>query len=499
MHWDISRDSFDRGANVTAVLLQQGRLIVDADWNEQTAVFQFLLRSLTADLIGWHGGPGVLPGEGVHNGQGAFALHSPKVDEESVQYEVGPGRYYINGLQIEVADPKPHPIERRPSGSFVLVYVDAWEWPLSDSQRPDLADPALGGFDTAGRTAIRFKLRNLRPTADQLEGDGKPWADRDAFLRAIGAPQRQASAGGDALPRLKARVAPATQSESPSFHASAPAGFQGPENQLYRVEVHRSGGFGLGGRSVDSAGATFKWSRDNGCVGYAIADSRAIAKGWVTLSQWWRDQGRAIEIGDVVELLDEEDDDPRPHSPLVLVDRVDRNQQRIYFKKFACADDPLPPRATHVRRWDHAPDKDVTTDGALAIPRDNQGIGKAPPSNSPWLPLEDGIEVQFIGAADGDAPFRAGDYWLIPARAATQRILWPVDQTQQPQSLPARYIEHFQAPIALVLLGDRESVTTIDLRCKIESLSRPALNKDEINALLNPAPADPIADPPGRA
>src|SRR5262249_3390335 len=54
------------------------------------------------------------------------------------------------------------------------------------------------------------------------------------------------------------------------------------------------------------------------------------------------------------------------------------------------------------------------------------------------LELEDGIQVVFDSAPqDGHPPrYRSGDYWLIPARAATGDIEWPRDGNGKPLSRP---------------------------------------------------------------
>ena len=49
---DFSRDSYDRSKRFSRVLMQQGRVQLDADWNEQNDILLHYLRSLTVDLIG---------------------------------------------------------------------------------------------------------------------------------------------------------------------------------------------------------------------------------------------------------------------------------------------------------------------------------------------------------------------------------------------------------------------------------------------------------------
>src|SRR5205085_643293 len=71
-----------------------------------------------------------------------------------------------------------------------------------------------------------------------------------------------------------------------------------------------------------------------------------------------------------------------------------------------------------LRRWDQT-GASGTADG-IAMTAD-------------WLDLEDGIQVQFA-----EGTYRAGDYWLIPARTATAEIEWPPYAV--PNTPPRRHI-----------------------------------------------------------
>ena len=69
------------------------------------------------------------------------------------------------------------------------------------------------------------------------------------------------------------------------------------------------------------------------------------------------------------------------------------------------------------RRWDQVAGDPA--EGGLKLAAGNAATLVA----DTWLNLEDGVQVQFPGAAA--ASFRTGDYWLIPARVATGDVLWP--------------------------------------------------------------------------
>jgi hypothetical protein len=101
------------------------------------------------------------------------------------------------------------------------------------------------------------------------------------------------------------------------------------------------------------------------------------------------------------------------------------------------------PEIRVLRRWD---DPSGLVESAVAEPGGDAG----------WLPLESGIEVRFEPAADGGRTFVPGDYWLIPARAATSAIEWPVG----PQ--PARGVRHHYAALALIERGKDRQWTVVD-------------------------------------
>ncbi len=120
---------------------------------------------------------------------------------------------------------------------------------------------------------------------------------------------------------------------------------------------------------------------------------------------------------------------------LVQIDTVNPSTGVIPFK----AAPPLPPldqtRHPKLRLWNQS--------GATATP---DGIVMTAAFNH----LEDAIEVQF-----SDNTFRAGDYWLIPARTAinteTGSIEWPRNPANsQPLAILPHGVPHYYCPLALV-------------------------------------------------
>ena len=73
---------------------------------------------------------------------------------------------------------------------------------------------------------------------------------------------------------------------------------------------------------------------------------------------------------------------------------------------------------------------------------------RMPRSGASWHLLEEGLEVQFRPSTPANC-YRSGDYWLIPARAATGEILWP-DEGETPKAIAPHGVDHYYAPLGVV-------------------------------------------------
>ena len=93
MAGDFSRSTFNRVKHYAGVLMQQGRVQVDADWNEQLALQLYRTWTETRDVIGCCGTPKC--GDG-------FAISS---FDNGADLLIHPGHYYVNGLLCDL-DPQ---------------------------------------------------------------------------------------------------------------------------------------------------------------------------------------------------------------------------------------------------------------------------------------------------------------------------------------------------------------------------------------------------------
>src|ERR1700733_10487477 len=65
MSGDFSRSTFDPRKHYSGVRMQQGRVQLDADWNEQVDIAAEALRARTGDIVGAGGGPAGTAGFGL--------------------------------------------------------------------------------------------------------------------------------------------------------------------------------------------------------------------------------------------------------------------------------------------------------------------------------------------------------------------------------------------------------------------------------------------------
>ncbi|HEX8118242.1 MAG TPA: DUF6519 domain-containing protein, partial [Pyrinomonadaceae bacterium] len=117
-------------------------------------------------------------------------------------------------------------------------------------------------------------------------------------------------------------------------------------------------------------------------------------------------------------------------------------------------------RGLKLRRWDQSgPNLD---DGIAVTAAD-------PAAGSPgWVALEGGVQVSFSAGT-----YRAGDYWLIPARTATGDIEWPPFEPggAAPVPQPPHGARHHYCRLALLKVVSRTQVEVTDCREVFPSLT----------------------------
>lgn len=472
MQGDFTRDTFDPRKHFLRVLMQQGRVQLDADFNEQVAILLHYMQTLAADLIGPWGGPGVKrTGTNRAADEGGFNIAVSEGD-----LSISPGRYYVDGILCEneqlcwYLGGKDRPRQQYMAAKALptlpyLVYLDVWErhvnevedrsgikdgdkW-LYEPRIPGIREVALGGPDTTTRTKVVWQVK-----AQSINLDDQPWEGLYGSGRTWGRDVRGDFLGGlvalnilrPGTGKLKARAR--VEDVGPDPCITAPdARYRGAENQLYRVEIHRG--------SDPPDGPTFKWSRENGSVIFPIVEFNGDK---VTLEHLGRDERFSLKAGDWVELLDDDTIWSGGPGNLYQVDKVDHFTREVTLTKANAPGAPNLQNHPYLRRWDQHP---VEGSGVINV---NKGTGDAG-----WIELEDGVEIQFEQSERGGArTYRPGDYWLIPARTATGDVEWP-QEAGGPKACAPHGIEHHYAPLAIV-----EGGGPIDLRCLFGPYADPA-------------------------
>jgi hypothetical protein len=421
MKGDFSRKTFERNRRFSRVLMQQGRVLLDADWNEQTSILLHYIRSAVADF----GGPVAAIGD-------AFTISwivdndGNRVDND---FAIAPGHLYVDGILCEHERPTTYATQDEfplgdvpPFSGTTLVYLDVWERHLTHLQHPAIREIALGGPDTTSRARVvwQVKIAPLEQNAS-CESVARDW---DALVDVW-------------QPRNRGRLQ-AWASRPPKVRADAcitrpDARYRGLENRLYRVEVHRPGRAGE---------ATFTWSRENGSV---VLPLRSLSGVTAKVETFGADEPHSVRVGDWVEVIDDRLEllgEPGVLAEVKAIDPVDRTLE------LTPAGGSMPVFAgdstTHpiLRRWDHRQGVEQggteAADGALII---EEGVP---------IRLEDGIEVQFVPGPDGAGnEYRTGDHWLIPARTANGNAEWPSENGDALALEPFGVLHHY-APLAVI-------------------------------------------------
>lgn len=433
MPGDYSRSTFDPTKQYSGVRMQQGRVQLDADWNEQADIQHYRDEIETKDVIGQCGVPKPTEENGFKDG---FKIGvAPGMQDLTI----GSGRIYVEGMSCELetdttytmqpyypnpdftvpvtsppTSPPAGPLQLSlPDGTY-LAFLDAWKREITALNDPHIREQALGGPDTTTRLQNVWQVKLLKVSDGLTSPPTTPSGDGiscDATFEEYTKYTAQSSG------TMNAWTAPPEDQKSPC-RLPPGAGYRRFENQLYRVEVHRGG---------TRSQATFKWSRDNATVETTI---EKIEDAVITVSDVGKDVFLGFANEQWVEIVDEESTLKGTPNTLVKIDQVHHATRQITLESSIAS---LKDRSgLKLRRWDQ------TGETALA-----DGISMT----SGWFDLEGGIQVQFSGGT-----YRSGDYWLIPARTATAEIEWPpfdIPNTN-PVPQPPVGIRHYYCQLALL-------------------------------------------------
>jgi hypothetical protein len=467
MSFDISRLTFNPLNDYSGVVMQQGRVHLDSDWNEWLAELTRRMQAGTLDILGRAVYPATTPY--------AFQITASSSGGSNV-LTIGPGRMYVDGLIVEnhgdpttaVWDPalaemsnspQPPPATETgaidytqqpymPAGSTLpsgngpfLAYLDVWIRPIDYINDPNLIDAAVG-VDSTGRlqTVWQVQLKDLSE-----DGPGATWTCDSPISNWPPAP----SAG-----QLTTGTTP-TAPSGPCCLTSG-AAYTGLENQCYRIQIHQAGTpetSAVPPTNLANGIATFKWSRDNGSVITAVTsianvtNSAGNPASQLTVQSLGRDQVLGFAPGNWIEILDDSTEFSQTPVELYRIDTIDFAAKTITLATTLgagfLAGDTDPSLHTRIRRWDQS-GKVYEQDGSTVWwDIDAQGTADIPvPPAGTSLILENGITVSFdLRSATGR--FNPGDFWTFAARTATGQI-------EKLDKAAPRGIHHHYARLSIV-------------------------------------------------
>lgn len=373
MKGDFTRRTFRPEKQYTSVRMQQGRVQLDEDWNEQVELQQLQVRQQARDTFTATGVPAEVAG--------SFSIGS-----SGDRLSFSPGRMYVDGILVSFdsegfVDTQPFfppgiPEEQKKGGIY-LVFMDVWERLITGLEDPDIVDTALGGADTATRVQTIWQIK-LRAFANQALAEG-------FFFD-----------GPPSVPEVR-------------VDASAPP----TGNQLYRLEIHQA--------SSDPAkkGTTFKWSRDNGSVVARWEGDIRIAPGSAEVNPVIVTvKGRTrFAAGQIIELTDDSHE----------LSGVSGEMCKIISVKDLPGAQELTVGDAKDSQRDLSDPLTQFTDGTEF--GDERRIRKARLWNSAALDIDAGNEITLIDESTGLASgvvvkfspnaFTVGDAWLIAVRQGT--------------------------------------------------------------------------------
>ena len=456
MKGDFTRSTFKPEKHYSSVRMQQGRLQLDADWNEQVDILAHLNQAQIKDLIGHSGVP-----KSNDNNDKKVNFEITPTNLEKGYFEIAPGRIYVDGILCQLEE-KTEPItytsqpdypnalqedlgqEKLKEGDYI-VYLDVWQRHITSVDDPQIREVALGNVpDTATRTKTVWQVKLLQVR----EGDDAAEETDDAKKNAKKNAEQTAKKNAEQTwEQFLEKQHKCNISLTPKVLKTANL-----DNHLYRVEIHE------GGKAED---ATFKWSRDNGFVVSAI---QKIESNIITIRQNNNDAWQLARPGQWIEILRNDRELSGKPGILVRLRRVSGNNlildltsihsERKLPEQFSAQENPE--EQYKVRLWDYT----IDTGEKAGIP-----VYFARKPNFFHLQGE-GIAVQFEFEVEdkNNYNYQTGDYWLIPTRRISQNLLeWPKDSEDKDSiyysSLPPNRIKHHHSRLALINFSIKQPVT----------------------------------------
>lgn len=289
---DISRHLFQASNHYTGTRMQQGRVVLDSDFNEARMLDEEDQRHFVVAVVGPHGSP-----------DRGFTVENVSVAGLTWNFDIADGTYYLGGYRHEIGGGQSFrgqrdwrqllrddvravqvpPVPTQPRND--LVYLLGWQQGVGAVEDQELDDPAIAGHDTGYRQ--RFMQRVM------VLADG-PGTCKEAFDGLVASLE----AGGHQFDRVNfelksgARMGSRRSPVEPAEDLCKPEvlqGLAGAEHQAIRVQL--------------IAPDRFIWGLDNASTMVRCTMAISEVDVTLTLTTPLRDLAHAPRVGHILELL----------------------------------------------------------------------------------------------------------------------------------------------------------------------------------------------------
>lgn len=438
---DRARITYDEAQQYRSVIAQQGRVTLEADWNEAQQIIRTAIDQNACDVVGPTGTP--------DDGYRIILAGEDGSDAQPYDFAIQKGTMYVGGMRVVQTDPclysqqaesnwldhdtsdqnhlnrwvDPKNLAKdsnHPTQEFIYLYLREQE--VSAVEDPALLEPAIGGPDTTQR--VRLIQRVVRKATDnpdcqsafttaQTDWETKHGLTFDAHT------MRLASMG-----RLQVTYSPSTAQTS-LCEPTADASYLEAENQLIRVQIS----------AVDLTQKKYKlvWGFDNASFLYSV---------------------KCKDGHQTLELQSPPADDkhqPRAQQAVEVLQAAAKLSNGHYVAATT--------GQVFTLTEPYAPDlKTIKLPSPLCDPYQSSSplflrVWEEEKAFTPDQPVElgkTGIQVTLSTTCSnsGETPFHVGDYWQIAIRPGLSTPIYPERYTQklQPPDGPRLWI----CPLAVV-------------------------------------------------
>lgn len=448
---DRARVTYDPKQQYRSVVMQQGRVTLEADWNEAWQITNEELRKETLDFVGPCGTP-----------DGGYKVVLIPDPTPAYDFYISSGTMYVGGMRAHLYDPVQYSNQPdwRDSGPEDPDWVDPSSFTASPSNPPlnefvylllreqevsavedfDLKDVALGGPDTAQRVRLlqRF-VRLVSQGTDCVSGLAAGQAKWQTEGLYFDPDTMRLKSWGTLL------VGFSDQSSDPDpCQPQARGGYLDPDNQLIRVQIS--------GVDDVTGNPKFVWGFDDASFLYRISVDPNNPQNLVFQSLPV-DSNHQPVTGQAVEVL-------RTAADLTNGGEVAATSGFVFT-----LGQPYDPDT-----------QSIVMPTGVSLPLDYTSANQSPPNQlflrvwqqevvfTPGTPValgDTGVLVTLATQAPSQS-FHLGDYWMFAVRPATPQTVYPERYQNAPQ--PADGPRLWACPLGVISWSQQLGALASDCR-----------------------------------